>query len=165
MDYCGKCGALLKTNQSAQSSAKKICPNCNWKWYEPPIPVVVVLLSNVSNDIVYVRHSDFPTNVWSLISGYVQVDETAEDAAVREVKEETGLDSEVVNFAGSIVSINKRSELFLTFHCRILGGELQAGDDAEFVEIGKPDIHRVPNGTIAQRMITKYLNNTYSLKL
>lgn len=62
---------------------------------------VVYRRSGSSYDIVVVnraRHTD-----WSLPKGHLEAGETREQAAVREVKEETGIDALIVGYIGEVV--------------------------------------------------------------
>lgn len=70
--------------------------------------------------------------------------ETLEQAAVREVKEETGLIIE----AGNIVAINERyredkgfHEVFFTFSSKVIGGEIGINDTVEISVIKWVDLH------------------------
>lgn len=60
--------------------------------------------------------------VWSLPAGFVQVGETADEAVLREVKEETGIDCEVTGLIGfrSGVIREEISDNMAIFCCRIL---------------------------------------------
>lgn len=52
------------------------------------LPSVTVLVFNAANEVLLARHSD--RNVWVAPGGMVEVDESPESAAVREMAEETG---------------------------------------------------------------------------
>ncbi|MDV2581586.1 NUDIX domain-containing protein [Alkalibacillus haloalkaliphilus] len=160
MKYCSKCGELLNLNQGNESRAKKICPHCNWKWYSNPVPVVVVLVTTEKGDIVYARQEQYPKGVWSLVSGFVDKGENAEAAAIREVKEETGLDTKVEEYMGSIVSKDKPDDIYLMFHCKVTGGELQAGDDADEVKIAPVSTDELVTNSIAEKMVINYSKAT-----
>jgi 8-oxo-dGTP diphosphatase len=69
---------------------------------------------------------------WALPGGRIEDDETAEECARREMKEETGLDIETLKMTGlySDPGRDPRKIIAAAFIVRRTGGELRAGDDA-----------------------------------
>jgi ADP-ribose pyrophosphatase YjhB (NUDIX family) len=97
------------------------------------LPAAAVVLTR-NNEILLVRRKFEPrSGDWTLPAGFVERDETAEQAAIREAKEETGLDirlSGLLQVFGSCETTD--SPIILIVYCgMIVGGHLQAGDDAE----------------------------------
>ena len=64
--------------------------------------------------------------LWTLPSGFVNTDETVDMAAVREVKEETGLDAEVDSLLAVRTGVLRKGkqDTLLVFRLRLLGGEI-----------------------------------------
>jgi len=81
----------------------------------------------------------------ALPGGFVEYGESVEDCVVREVKEETGLDSEVVTLVGAYSEMGRDPRghfVTLLFLLRETGGTLKAGDDA--VSTGFFDLSDLP---------------------
>jgi len=83
--------------------------------------------------LVFIRRGHPPhVGKWVLPSGYIEADESSEQAAVRECQEETGLEVEVLelfgvdSFQGDLLG----SGIIIFYRARPVGGVLQAGDDA-----------------------------------
>ncbi|MHA1683520.1 MAG: NUDIX domain-containing protein [Promethearchaeota archaeon] len=88
--------------------------------------------------IVLIRRKNPPfQGFYALPGGFVDPDETVEQACIREAKEETSLDVEIVKLIG-IYSDPKRDPRGRTitgaFVCKKIGGVLAPEDDAEFTE-------------------------------
>jgi 8-oxo-dGTP diphosphatase len=73
---------------------------------------------------------------WSLPSGYVEYEDDLISTALREAKEETGLEVEVESVINVVSSFVSPRYHFLGIYvvARVVGGELEAGDDLEAVE-------------------------------
>lgn len=77
---------------------------------------------------------------WGLPGGGVELGETVAEAAVREVREETGLQVQVTRFLGYADGIERDAQGRVRWHyvimyveVRVAGGALQAADDARAV--------------------------------
>ena len=73
------------------------CPVCGR--YHTPSPTVDAVIFDAVLGIVLVRRKNVPLG-WALPGGFVDYGESVEHAAVREAKEETGLDVELTGLLG-----------------------------------------------------------------
>ena len=69
-------------------------------------------------------------DVWNLPGGGMETRELPNEAIVREVKEETGLDVVVERLVGVYGKVDK-DELVFAFVCRVAGGQLVLSDEAD----------------------------------
>lgn len=85
--YCPKCGA-----QNQKKHAPFICENCSYRHYFSPKPAVAILIKNEKGELLLSRRNIEPhRGTLELPGGFVDPDETFEDAIQREVFEELGL--------------------------------------------------------------------------
>ena len=92
--FCGKCGA--ETTEKTDERAL-ICPVCNTMVYPKISPAIIVAI--VCNDKILLAHSNnFPGKWYSLIAGYADIGESLEEAVMREVKEEVGLEVKNIRY-------------------------------------------------------------------
>ena len=70
---------------------------------------------------------------YALPGGFVEVGETVEEAVLREVKEETGLDAQIVKLLGVYSEPNRDPRFHVVSVVFVLdaSGELRGGDDAK----------------------------------
>ena len=72
------------------------------------------------------------------VAGYVKQGETPENTAVREIKEEIGLDAVSVRYVGSWYHA-KSDNLMLGFECRVKKGELVLSSEVDKAEWFTPE--------------------------
>jgi 8-oxo-dGTP diphosphatase len=85
--YCPLCGQALTTFHDGERLRRR-CENCGWVYYRNPTAGVAVILFDDDELLLGKRRS----GGWCIPCGHVEWDETIEDAARREIHEETGLD-------------------------------------------------------------------------
>ena len=90
--YCPNCGNIC-TEINDNGIKRQGCSKCNYINYKNPYPCISVLVINKNNEILLgKRHKDsIYSEKWCLPCGYMEYDETYEEAAIREVKEEVGI--------------------------------------------------------------------------
>ena len=102
VSYCARCGHALVV-QELHGRPRPRCPSCGHIVFLEPKLAAVVLVA-IDGKLVLVRRANEPAlGEWSFPSGYVDRGEAVEDAAAREVREETGLEVEVTRLLGSLL--------------------------------------------------------------
>lgn len=73
------------------------CPNCNKEIevYQNPIPTVDIIIEIEKKGIILIKRKNPPYG-WAIPGGFVDYGESLEDAALREAKEETNLDVNLI---------------------------------------------------------------------
>lgn len=106
----------------------------------------VLVFDRSQSKVLMVRNGSEASSYWSLPTGGVEKGETLEQAAVREAKEETGLDIEITGlYTVREVFFSTRGEhaLLFTFYAKVTGGQLQISDpDQEIMEACWMEIDR-----------------------
>lgn len=117
------------------------CPACGYVQYENPVPGVGVLIES-DDKLVLVQRDRAPRQgEWALPSGFIEADESVEQAAIREALEETGLHIELIELFGvySFPEGPPRSGLIIFYRARPLDiAGMHAGDDARDVKLFLP---------------------------
>ena len=96
--------------------------------YVTPKATVGAIVGNDNGELLLIQRAD--SGVWLFPTGWADVGYSAAEVAVKEVKEEAGLDCEVVRLISVLDGLRQgftRTPLYsLVFHCRVTGGELAA---------------------------------------
>jgi ADP-ribose pyrophosphatase YjhB (NUDIX family) len=134
LNYCTKCGAeLLFGPLEGEDRDRLACRSCGHVAYVNPRLVVTTIPVTDDGRVVLLRRGIEPGyGSWAQPGGFLEVDETVTEAAVRETLEETGL----IVVPGEIVGLYSRLEaavVVIAFEARIAAGE--ARPTAEALEI------------------------------
>lgn len=126
-----------------------------------PVPTVDIIIKYVDG-IILIRRKN-PPEGWALPGGFVDYGETLEDAAVREAKEETGLDVRLVRQFHSYSDPHRdpRQHTISTVFVAEAEGEYAAGDDA--AAIGVFSTNELP-GNLAfdhRQILEDYITGRY----
>ena len=133
--HCPFCGTELVPKGRA-GKQRPTCPDCGFVQYRNPLPGIVVVIEQDGSVLLGRRRGGFGAGKWGLPQGYVEYDEDYLTAAIREVKEETGLDVEIraiINVVSNLLSPGLQT-LAIVLRAGVAGGELRAGDDLETLE-------------------------------
>jgi len=121
--HCVKCGGELRVGPvEGDDRDRLVCSACGHISYVNPRLVVTTLPLTDGGEIVLIRRGLEPgRGLWAQPGGFLEVDETVTEAAIRETHEETGLIVE----PGAIIGLYARLEaavIVLAYEARIVGG-------------------------------------------
>ena len=94
--YCGCCGAPMQLH----TDISKVCTKCGREIW-PLLATAVIVLIHRGDEVLLVRARNFRGNHYGLVAGFVETGETLEEAVVREVREEVGLEISNLRYFGS----------------------------------------------------------------
>jgi ADP-ribose pyrophosphatase YjhB (NUDIX family) len=110
------------------------------------VPAVSAIVTDTQDRILLILRTD--NGYWSIPGGGLNPGESVSDAAVREVKEETGIDCQVAGLVGIYSDPNHvaayddgevRQEFSICFTTRMMGGSVATSSESALVEFVPPD--------------------------
>jgi ADP-ribose pyrophosphatase YjhB (NUDIX family) len=125
--YCHRCGKKLGWKKE-DGKRRHHCPSCRIFVYENPLPVAAVVCVNSKKEILLIRRAQEPSRgKWALPSGFIELHESPEHAALRELREETGVKGKVISLLGVFARSGTfyKSLLTICYLVRQAGGRLR----------------------------------------
>ena len=140
LNFCSRCGARLRTGEIPGEDRERLaCDACGYIAYVNPRLVVTAIPVTDAGEVVLLRRGIEPAyGSWAQPGGFLEVDETVNQAAIRETFEETGLVVE----PGEIVGLYSRLEaavVAVVFEATIIGGTARTSAEALEVRAFAPD--------------------------
>jgi NAD+ diphosphatase len=163
--HCGVCGAATVPRSAGHVL---VCTNeaCRSEFFPRIDPAIIVLVTDGSQALLG-RQASWPKNRYSALAGFVEPGESLEEAAVREVEEETGVRIDTVRYFGSQPWPFPAS-LMLGFHAQAdagagtlrLDGELEDARWFQLEELRQAATLLLPPAhTIARRLIEAWISS------
>jgi len=122
--FCGRCGVPLKIKATERA---KECPQCGLLHFPRLAPAIIVLVER-GDKMLLARSRHFMPGMYSVLAGFVEPGESLEEAVVREVREEVGIEIKGIKYFGSQPWPFPHS-LMIGFTASYAGGEILLDDD------------------------------------
>lgn len=156
--FCPNCKNHLKVDGN-----KVECLACNFLHYLNPAPAVTVVVEKDDQVLLARRGIEPRLGTWDLPGGFVNAGEAFEDTVLREVKEETGLEVEIVQNLGStpdVYGATDKPTINSIYLVKIISGSAQAADDVAelkwFTKSNLPKTFAFHNSKIALDRYQEY---------
>ena len=129
--FCPICGSKLILKEAGDDGMVPYCEPCAKMWFDMFSSCIIALVANEYHEIALLRQPSL-SDRGVFVSGYITPGESAEDAAVREIKEELGLDVEKLESTGTFW-FKKRGQLMHGFIANVRKQELICSSEIESV--------------------------------
>jgi NADH pyrophosphatase NudC (nudix superfamily) len=139
MKYCLECGSALVAKH-IDGNTRYVCSskNCDFIYWNNPIPVVAALVS-CNGKYIIARNSAWPKGIFSVITGYLEREESPEDAVVREVTEELGVKGTIKRHIGNY-GFHEKNQVILCYEVEATGKIEINHEIVEFIELSPREL-------------------------
>jgi ADP-ribose pyrophosphatase YjhB (NUDIX family) len=140
LSHCSRCGGRLQLGSvTGEDRDRLACEACGHIAYVNPRLVVTTIPVTDAGDVVLIRRGIEPgKGSWAQPGGFLEVDETLAEGAIRETWEETGLIVE----PGELIGLYTRLEaavVVLAYEARITGGRATLTPEAMEIRTFPPE--------------------------
>ena len=129
--FCPHCAGRLAP-EMIDGKERLVCQECGFIFYINPKVAAGALIEDQGRVVLVRRGIEPRLGYWALPSGFAEYGETIEETAIRECREETGLEIELDDLLG-VYSVNSDFYgclILVLYSAHVVGGKLMAGDDA-----------------------------------
>ena len=132
MKYCPECASKLGAKRvGGVERMACVAPACGYIHWDNPVPVVAALVQ-YQDKIILARNSQWPEGMFSLVTGFLERNETSTQAVMREVNEELGLVATALGLIGCY-SLFEKNQIILAYWA-MTTGELRTGSEISEVK-------------------------------
>ena len=153
--YSGYSGKLNKFDIEEEALR---CPTSSKVIYPSISPCVLAMVIK-GNEVLLARNNLFPEGLFSVLAGFVEVSESAEETVKREVLEEVNLKVTNLKYFGS-QPWPFPSQLMLGFSCEYESGEIKI-DEKEIAEANWYNVDQLPlippESSLSGQIIRSYI--------
>lgn len=143
--FCGICGGKLEHDAEKRCM---ICTKCKNEIFPKISPAVIVgIIDDKTDSIVLTKYAEGDYKKYALVAGFAEMGESAEDAARREVMEETGLEITDLKYYKS-QPWGYAQNLLIGFFAKVKNSREIHMDETELSEavwVNRTDINAQPN--------------------
>jgi len=139
MRFCPDCGSQL-IKQEIDGIHKEVCgfEGCGFVNWDNPVPVVAGLVQ-FGNNYVLARNAEWPREMFSVITGFMEKGEAPKESISRELKEELGYSCGAIRFIGHF-SFPQNNQLIIAYHLEAKGVLSLSAEIAEVKVVSREEL-------------------------
>lgn len=129
MNFCGNCGnPTTEKTPLGDHQIRQVCTQCNHIHYVNP-KVICGTLAVWDNQVLLCRRAIEPRyGLWTLPAGYMELQETMEQGAARETREEAEAEVTIEQLY-CMYNIPRIGQIYVLFKAKLIDGKFGAGDE------------------------------------
>ena len=138
--YCPRCGTPM-VSKHVYGRMRRVCTECRFIQFIDPKVSAAVMAVQGGKVLLLQRTMDPGRGSWCFPGGFMEIDETPQETAIRECKEESGLDIKITKLVDVFYYQDYRGGgVVIMYAGQVTGGTLKAkSDEAEAIGFFGPD--------------------------
>jgi len=159
--YCPHCGAKLIQKEIGDEGFMPYCPACNIPMWDVFTTCIISAVVNEKREIALLRQNYVSATNYVCVAGVMKFGESAEETAIREIKEEIGLDVEKLEYIRSY-PYEKKEMLMLGYKATVKKADFHLSREVDSVAWFKFEkaLDKLREGSIAWQLV-KTVIETY----
>jgi NAD+ diphosphatase len=117
--FCPRCAAAMLPSVAEPKTRPTCSARCGFVQYDNPTPVVAAVIEHEGR-VLLARNRAWPETWYALVAGFLERDESPEQAILREVKEEVGLDATAAELIG-LYPFSRFNQIIIAYHVATSG--------------------------------------------
>lgn len=156
--HCPKCGENLVHKEIGDEGLTPFCNKCSKPYFDWFGLCTISAVVNEYNEVALLKQDYVSTN-WVLVAGYVKQGETLEEAAIREVEEETGQKVNKTTYISSYY-YEKSDLLMVGFRCDVKKREFNKSKKVDKIKWHRltEAVNLLREGSIAKQLLLSFIN-------
>lgn len=131
--YCPHCGNKLMKKEIGDEGLIPYCENCQEPLWDMFTTCVICAVINENREVALLRQNYISAQSYVCVSGIMKIGESAEETAIREIKEEIGQIVEKLTFIKSY-PMDKKEMLMLGFEAKVKKSDFVLSSEVDAVE-------------------------------
>lgn len=158
--YCPHCGEKLIKKEIGDEGLIPYCEHCKVPLWDMFTTCVICAVVNEYGEIALVRQNYVSKTNYVCVAGVMKLGESAEETAIREIKEEIGQDVEKLEFIQSY-PYEKKEMLMLGFHATVKKAEFHLSGEVDAVKWFPLEtaLGQLREGSIAWQLVSTVRRN------
>ncbi len=131
--YCPHCGTKLISKEIGDEGMIPYCEKCNIPLWDMFTTSIIAAVVNEYREVALLRQNYVSLTKYVCVAGIMKLGESAEETAIREIKEEIGQDVEKLKYVGSY-PYEKKEMLMLGFKATVKKQDFKLSSEVDAVE-------------------------------
>lgn len=152
--HCPYCGIKLDSREIGDEGLIPYCSNCNIPLWDMFTTCIIAAVVNENREIALLKQNYVSKTKYVCVAGVMKLGESAEDTAIREVKEEIGLDVNSLEYIKSY-PYEKKEMLMLGYKAMVKKADFSVSKEVDSVEWVKYEdaLEKLREGSVAWQLV------------